>query len=46
MAYTEDILLQGSQEVNLTKNVWYLDIGESSHMTSKKSYLYSLDKNQ
>ena len=46
MAYTKDIFLQGSQEVNLTKNVWYLDTGASSHMTSKRSYFHSLDKNQ
>ena len=46
MTYTEDILLQGSQEVNLTKNVWYLDTGASSHMTSKRSYFHSLDENQ
>ena len=46
MAYTEDILLQGSQEVNLMKNVWYLDTGASSHMTSKRSYFHSLDENQ
>ena len=46
MAYTEDILLQGSQEVNLTKNLWYLDTGVSSHMISKRSFFYSLDENQ
>ena len=46
MAYTEDILLQGTQEVNLTKNLWYLDTGASSHMMSKKSYFHSLDENQ
>ena len=46
MTYTEDILLQGSQEVNLTKNLWYLDTGASSHITRKKSFFYSLDKNQ
>ena len=46
MAYTEEILLQGSQEVNLTKNVWYLDTGASSHMTSKKSYFHFLDENK
>ena len=46
MAYTKDIFLQGSQELNLTKNVWYLDTGASSHMTSKNSYFHSLDENQ
>ena len=46
MAYIEDTLLQGTQEVNLTKHLWYLDIGPSSHMTSKRSYFHSLDENQ
>ena len=46
MAYTEDILLQGTQEANLTKNLWYLDTGASSHMTSKRSYFHTLDENQ
>ena len=46
MAYTKDILLQGSQEVNLTKNLWYLDTGANSHMTSKRSFFYSLDETQ
>ena len=46
MAYTEDILLQGAQEVNLRKNMWYLDTGASSRMTSKKSYFHSIDKSQ
>ena len=46
MAYTEDILLQGVQEMNLQENVWYLDIGASSHMTSKRSYFHSIDENQ
>ena len=44
MAYTEDFLLQGSQEDNLSKNSWYLDTGASSHMTSKRSFFYSLDE--
>ena len=46
MAYTEDILFQGAQEVNLTENMWYLDTGASSHMTSKRSYFHSIDENQ
>ena len=44
MAYIEDFLLQGSQEENLSKNSWYLDTGASSHMTSKRSFFYSLDE--
>ena len=44
MAYTEDFLLQGSQEDNLSKNSWYLDTSASSHMTSKRSFFYSLDE--
>ena len=45
MAYIEDFLLQGSQEDNnLSKNSWYLDTGASSHMTSKRSFFYSLDE--
>ena len=28
------------------KNVWYLDTGASSHMTSKKSYFHFLDENK
>ena len=46
MAYKEDILLQGAQEVNLTKNMWYLGTGASLHMTSKRSYFHSIDENQ
>ena len=46
MAYTEDFLLQGSQEDNLSKNLWYLDTGASSDMTSKRSFFYSLDETQ
>ena len=46
MAYSEDILLQGVQEMILQENVWYLDIGASSHMTSKRSYFHSIDENQ
>ena len=46
MAYTEDILLQAVQEMNLKENVWYLDTGASSHMTSKRSYFHSFDENQ
>ena len=46
MAYTEDIPPQGVQEMNLQKNVWQLDTGASSHMTSKRSYFYSIDENQ
>ena len=46
MEYIEDILLQGSQETNLMENVWYLDTGASSHMTSKKSYFHFLDENK
>ena len=38
MAYIEDILLQGVQEMKLQDNLWYLDMGASSHMTSKTSY--------
>ena len=34
MAYTEDILLQVVQEMNLQENVWYLDSRASSRMTS------------
>ena len=44
MAYTEDFLLQGSQEDNLSKNSWYLDTGASSHMMSKRSFFYFLDE--
>ena len=32
--------------MNLTKNMWYLDKGASSHMTSKRSYFHSFDENQ
>ena len=46
MAYTEDFLLQGSQEDNLSKNLWYLDTGASPHMTSNRSFFYSLDETQ
>ena len=46
MAYTEDILLQGVQEMNLQENVWYLDTRASSHMTSKRSYFHSIDESQ
>ena len=46
MAYIEDILLQGVQEMNLQENVWYLDTRANSHMTTKRSYFYSIDKNQ
>ena len=46
MAYTKDILLKGVQEMNLHENVWYLDTGASSHMTSKRSYFHSIDENQ
>ena len=46
MAYTEDILLQGVQEMNLQENVWYLDIGASSHMMNKRSYFHSIEENQ
>ena len=46
MAYTEAILLQGAQEVNLRKNMWYLDTRASSHMTSNKSYFHSIDESQ
>ena len=46
MTYTKDFLLQGSQEENLSKNLWYLDTGASSHMTSKRSYFQFLDENQ
>ena len=28
------------------KNIWYLDTGASSHMTSKKSYFHFLDENK
>ena len=44
MVYIEDILLQGSQEGNLMKNLWYLDTGASSHMTSKRSFFILLTK--
>ena len=45
MAYTEDILMQGVQEMKLYDNLWYLDTGASSHMTSKRSYFHSIDEN-
>ena len=46
MAYTEDILLQGVQEMRIQDNQWYLDMGASSHMTSMRSYFKSIDENQ
>ena len=46
MAYTEDVLLQGSlEDDDISKDSWYLDTGASSHMTSKRSFFYSLDEN-
>ena len=32
--------------MNLQENVWYLDTGASSRMTSKRSYFHSIDENQ
>ena len=46
MAYIEDILLQGVQEMNIQDNLWYLDTGASSHMTGMRSYFQSIDENQ
>ena len=46
LPYIEDILLQGIQEMNLQENLWYLDTGASSHMTSKRSYFHSINENQ
>ena len=46
MAYTEDILLQGVQEMRIQDNQWYLDVGASSHMTGMRSYFKSIDENQ
>ena len=46
MTFTEDILLQGVQEMSLHDNLWYLDTGASSHMTSNRSFFHSIDKNQ
>ena len=45
MAYIEDVLLQGVQEMKIQDNLWYLDTGASSHMTSMKSYFNSIDEN-
>ena len=44
MAYTEDVLLQGVQDMKVQKNLWYLDTGASSHMTGIKSYFYTIDE--
>ena len=46
MDFPEDIPLQGAQEMNLQDNLWYLDIGASSHVTSKRSYFHSIDEHQ
>ena len=46
MAYTEDILLQGVQEMRIQDNQWYLDTGASSHMTGMRSFFKSIDENQ
>ena len=45
MAYTEDVLLQGVQEIKIQDKLWYLDTGASSHMTGMKSYFKSIDEN-
>ena len=46
MAYTEDILLQGVQELRIQDNQWYLDMGASSHMTGMRSFFKSIGENQ
>ena len=46
MAYTEDILLQGVQDMRIQDNQWYLDTGASSHMTGMRSFFRSIDENQ
>ena len=46
MAYTQDILLQGVQEMKIYDNLWYLDTGASSHMTGMRSFFKSIDENQ
>ena len=43
IAYTEDGLLQGVQDMKIQENLWYLDTGASSHMTSIKSYFNTID---
>ena len=45
MAFTEDVLLQGVQEMDLQDNLWYLDTWANSYMTSKRSF-HSIDENQ
>ena len=45
MAYTEDVLLQGVQDMKVQDNLWYLDTGASSHMTGIKSYFNTIDEN-
>ena len=45
MAYTEDVLLQGVQDIKIQDNLWYLDMGASSHMTGIKSYFNTIDEN-
>ena len=44
MAYTEDVLLQGVQDMKVQENLWYLDTGASSHMTGIKSYFNTIDE--
>ena len=46
MAYTEDILLQGVQEMKIEDDLWYLDVGASSHMTGMRSSFHSIDENK
>ena len=46
MAYTDDILLQGVQEMKIQDNLWYLDTGASLHMIGMRSYFQSIDENQ
>ena len=46
LAYIEDILLQGVQEMKIQDNLWYLDTGASSHMTGMRSYFQSIDEDQ